>query len=530
MFDNYFFLTRIVRELNKELKGLKFFKSVSQSKNEIVTGFFNDKTEKYLVFTFQKLPPFIFIRDDFTFAKKNFVSFFTILSDKSIENISIDDYERNIRIKFGEYTIVILFRASHSNVFLIDSNETVIESFKKSQHYLNKKLSEVINPDNFDRQVFENQEKFNSIFNSQNKAIGIYRKILGDLLIDEIIFRSRKTNKTYYCVFCELIDEINNSPLYVYENGIVSFCKLQHLNSTFEVSTDIFSSLAKIYFLSQKETDVHKLKSKLIKKLNADYEHHLKKIQNLRKPENFIDRAEEFRQYGNLILISHQRIKKGDKCLITNFEGKDYKIKLDPAKNPFENAQIYFEKARGEESRIKSLNKLIDLEEKELEKIKKQIEFISNTTDIKTLMNISDEKSKGTKETDFTKNFRHFIINGKYDVYVGKDSKSNDLLTLEFAKPDDLWFHARGVSGSHLILRRQNKKEVIPKNVIEKAASIAAFYSKAKHSKLVPVAYTERKYVIKRKGMPSGTVQLQKEKVILVEPKLPEDQKNGEQE
>jgi predicted ribosome quality control (RQC) complex YloA/Tae2 family protein len=96
-----------------------------------------------------------------------------------------------------------------------------------------------------------------------------------------------------------------------------------------------------------------------------------------------------------------------------------------------------------------------------------------------------------------------------------------------------LWFHARGVSGSHLIIRRANKKEKIPKNIIEKAASIAAFYSKAKHSKLVPVAYTEKKYVIKRKGMPPGTVQMQKENVVMVEPKNPEqisevtDEKNN---
>jgi predicted ribosome quality control (RQC) complex YloA/Tae2 family protein len=94
-------------------------------------------------------------------------------------------------------------------------------------------------------------------------------------------------------------------------------------------------------------------------------------------------------------------------------------------------------------------------------------------------------------------------------------------LTTKFAKQNDYWFHARSVSGSHAVLRVENYKEGIPKPILKKAASIAAYHSKAKTSKLTPVSYTLKKYVVKRKGMEPGKVNLLKEEVLLVTPEIP---------
>jgi predicted ribosome quality control (RQC) complex YloA/Tae2 family protein len=119
-------------------------------------------------------------------------------------------------------------------------------------------------------------------------------------------------------------------------------------------------------------------------------------------------------------------------------------------------------------------------------------------------------------------NFKHYIIDNKYNLYVGKDSKNNDLLTVKFAKQNDYWFHARGVPGSHAVLRTDNSKEAIPKSVLKKAASVAAFHSKAKTSKLAPVSFTFKKYVVKRKGMDAGQVAMLKEDVIMAVPEIPQ--------
>jgi predicted ribosome quality control (RQC) complex YloA/Tae2 family protein len=122
------------------------------------------------------------------------------------------------------------------------------------------------------------------------------------------------------------------------------------------------------------------------------------------------------------------------------------------------------------------------------------------------------------------KHFRIFPLGEGFEVWVGKHSKANDLLSFKYTKQNDLWFHVRGTSGSHTILKIPKDFEgTIPKDYIKTAAEIAAFYSKAKNAKNIPVAYTEGKHVQKYKGAKSGSVVIKSEKVVKVNPKLPEN-------
>ena len=105
-----------------------------------------------------------------------------------------------------------------------------------------------------------------------------------------------------------------------------------------------------------------------------------------------------------------------------------------------------------------------------------------------------------------------------YDILVGKSAAGNDILTQKIARKDDLWLHARDVSGSHVVVKNLPGKQ-FPGELIKKAAELAAFYSKRKNDSLCPVIYTLKKYVRKPKSMAPGKVKVEKEKVILVEPK-----------
>ncbi|MCI0448733.1 MAG: NFACT RNA binding domain-containing protein [Chlorobi bacterium] len=121
------------------------------------------------------------------------------------------------------------------------------------------------------------------------------------------------------------------------------------------------------------------------------------------------------------------------------------------------------------------------------------------------------------------KNFRIFKISGSFEVWVGKNSEANDVLSFKYTGQNDLWFHIRGTSGSHTILKLpENFEGEIPKECIKTAAEIAAFYSKAKNAKSVNVAYTKGKNVQKYKGAKSGSVVIKGEKIIKVAPKIPE--------
>ena len=121
-----------------------------------------------------------------------------------------------------------------------------------------------------------------------------------------------------------------------------------------------------------------------------------------------------------------------------------------------------------------------------------------------------------------SKNCRVFPLTDGFEVWVGKHSEANDLLTFKFTKQNDLWFHVRGTSGSHTVLKiPEGFDGIIPKDIITTAAEICAYYSKAKNAKNVPVAYTESKNVNKYRGAKSGSVVVKGEKVVKVTPKTP---------
>ncbi len=116
---------------------------------------------------------------------------------------------------------------------------------------------------------------------------------------------------------------------------------------------------------------------------------------------------------------------------------------------------------------------------------------------------------------------RRYVLPGGWVVLVGRNAAQNDVLTHKVAAPRDLWFHARGSQGSHTVLRLASGKGEPPRAVIEAAAAIAAFHSKGRNSKLVPVAYTERRHVRRPRGAPPGTAAIQREKVVFVTPAVP---------
>ncbi|MCC6866729.1 MAG: DUF814 domain-containing protein [Ignavibacteria bacterium] len=126
------------------------------------------------------------------------------------------------------------------------------------------------------------------------------------------------------------------------------------------------------------------------------------------------------------------------------------------------------------------------------------------------------------------KYFRIYPLDQGFEVWVGKNSEANDLLTFKYTKQNDLWFHVRGTSGSHTVLKFPEGFEgSIPKEMIKKAAEICAFYSKAKNAANIPVAYTQGKNVSKFKGAKSGSVVIKGEKVIKVKPGVPDYEKTN---
>jgi predicted ribosome quality control (RQC) complex YloA/Tae2 family protein len=115
---------------------------------------------------------------------------------------------------------------------------------------------------------------------------------------------------------------------------------------------------------------------------------------------------------------------------------------------------------------------------------------------------------------------RRFVSSGGFEILVGKKAADNDFLTFRIAKSLDTWLHAADYSGSHVVVRSQNIRE-IPNQTLIEAAQLAAFYSDARESPKAAVNYTLRKFVNKVKGAKPGLVRLASFKTILVEPQVP---------
>ena len=114
-----------------------------------------------------------------------------------------------------------------------------------------------------------------------------------------------------------------------------------------------------------------------------------------------------------------------------------------------------------------------------------------------------------------------YTLEGQWTVLVGRTEKDNDALSLKVAKPNDWWFHVRGVPGSHVILKVPAGEDP-NRDILKKAASIAAYYSKARSGGVVAVSCTRARFVTKPRGAKPGTVQIRKENVLKVRPGLGE--------
>jgi len=118
-----------------------------------------------------------------------------------------------------------------------------------------------------------------------------------------------------------------------------------------------------------------------------------------------------------------------------------------------------------------------------------------------------------------------YVLPGGHLVLAGKTDLDNDRLSLKLAKPNDWWFHVRGIPGSHVVLKAADD-QAPGREALKQAAAIAAYHSKARSGGIVAVAGTLARYVSKPRGAKPGTVQIRKERIFKVRPALPDPSGN----
>ena len=195
-------------------------------------------------------------------------------------------------------------------------------------------------------------------------------------------------------------------------------------------------------------------------------------------------------------------------------------IELDPMLDGHANAQRLFIRARKLRDGAQVTEERISIIRDRLNEILAERERLASLEDIHALRVMAVRYARRnalSREQEEAERFpRRFISVSGLEIIVGRSDAENDEL-IRWARRSDVWLHAQGVGGSHVILRSPGK-QMPDHRSIEQAASFAAYYSKAKTSAIVPVAWTLLKYVVKRKGQGPGQVTYTREKVVFVEP------------
>ena len=268
----------------------------------------------------------------------------------------------------------------------------------------------------------------------------------------------------------------------------------------------------------------------VLNKMSAALE---RKQVSLRRDLANSEQAEDYRIKGELLTANLHHVERGQTVIeVQNYYAPDLSvlpIELDPQLSPSENAQQYFKRYTKAKRGVSVIHRLIADNEAEQEALQAYVSEVEEVKGLKKLRAIQSEfvkkgwikeTKRQSKQSESTGAFRKYISPDGFQIYVGRNSKENDLLLRRIASSRDMWLHAKQIHGSHVVIRNPENKPGIPMPTLLKAAQIAAFFSKAQHSSYVPVDYTWFRYVVKPKGTASGFVTYTHEKTLHVEPSL----------
>ena len=504
------------------------------------------------------------------------------LTGGTIKRIYSNGLERIVFIDIDVYnelndlitkTLVVELMGKHSNIILLNSEHTVIDSLR----HLNKF-------DNSNRDIFPGSKYLN--IESAKKdflAVKTFDEFYRDVSIDSENLPSTlskvyngfgKKNVSYLL-------ETLNIPTAVSTNNlkeVYSYLKDLFANMPDNVVLKEYSSVKKDYFAykstndglaanfylddfytSKEQSEQFKQYRDTVLKLVLNHVGKIKeRISTIDLKIADCTNAEKYRLYGELITSNLYRIPDYPQSEVTleNYYDNNnlITIPLDEKFSPSKNAKNFFKKYRKLQNTIAIVEKQKELSEAELsylESIVYELEEVSTIEDIDNIYSeICDNlifgknantvnnhvynkqskitNSKSSKQSNASNMPEKRNIDG-YTVYIGKNNKQNDYLTCRLAQNSDIWFHTKDIHGSHVVLKTDSLHSSsenssasctfnIPDSVLYKCASIAAYYSKARMSQNVPVDYTLIKYVKKPNGAKPGMVIYTNNKTIYANP------------
>ncbi|HHK5583483.1 TPA: NFACT family protein [Streptococcus mutans] len=465
----------------------------------------------------------------FTMIMRKYLQGALIENIEQIENDRILEMSISNKNEIGDQikvTMIIEIMGKHSNIILLDKNEgKIIESIKHigftqnsyrtilpGSRYLAPPKIQAQNPFTIsDETLFE-------ILQTEDLAANNLQKLFQGLGRDTAAELSQRL-KT---------DTFKNFKLFFDSPTSPTLTEKSFTAITFSNSQETFGSLSDLldYFYQDKaERDrIAQQASDLIHRIQNELEKNKKKLKKQEQELQDTDKAEEFRQKGELLTTYLNQVPNNqDSVELDNYyTGQKVSIPLNKALTPSQNAQRYFKKYQKLKEAVKHLGSLIS----ETKATIQYLESVDNALNQASLSEISEIREE-LVQTGFVKR-RHrekiqkrkkpepyLASDGKTIILVGKNNLQNDELTFKMSKKGELWFHAKDIPGSHVLI----KDNLNPSDEIKTdAAELAAYFSKARLSNLVQVDMIEAKKLNKPSKAKPGFVTYKGQKTLRVTP------------
>lgn len=550
----------VVSELNGCLLNGRINKIFEPNKNEILLGIYSCGKNYALNICINPVNYRVHLTTHSKSNPQNVFNFCMVLrkhlTGGTIKKIYMNGLERIIYIDVDCYndfndlvtkTIVIELMGKHSNVILLNSDNTIIDSLRHLDK-LDNSLRDILpgykylvldsSKQDFTSSTFDDFYKIlqntESIATAlSNYYTGFSKAGISYILYDLDINTEKISLDDYKRLYKYLKDIISGNPLLCYkidEKKDDFYVKLQN-SDNFQVNffiDDFYFGKEEKEKFSSYQNDLLRLILNRLKRLED-------KLSTANQSLNECSKMEDYRLYGELITANLYRIQNYNQTSITleNYykNNEPIDIKLDGSISPSANAKKFFKK-------YKKLQNTYSIVQKQKELITAEIEYLDSIVyeinNCQTLQDLESVYSEISESLDLKINDKNtpkknekvnssmpteLTIDG-FTILVGKNNKQNDYLTCRIAKSSDLWFHTKDIHGSHVVLKL-NKNKPATDSIIYKCATIAAYYSKAKLSQNVPVDYTYIKYVRKPNGAKPGMVIYTNNKTLYVNPKKP---------
>ena len=551
-------IAAMVSELNKNLSGGRINKIAQPESDELLITGKGANGQKRLLLSASASLPLIY------FTGKNRISpltapNFCMLLRKHIGSARITairqpglervvEFELEHLNELGDVchkVLIMELMGKHSNIIFCDDNNMILDSIKHvscnvssvrevlpGRPYFIPHTQDKLDPLTISREDF--MEKVCGRSNAVSKAL--YQTLTGfsPVMAQELCYRAsidgnddvqtldENTREQLYTEFTRLMEQIRReefTPVIVFkgdepvEYGVLPFSQYgegfttRTFESVSEMLETYYASRDVITRIRQKSSDLRRIVQTALERDIKKYDLQLAQMKDTKK-------REKYRIYGELLNTYGYSAKPGDKSLtaVNYYTNEPVTIPLDPTLSATENAKKYFDKYGKLKRTYEALSELTTQVKEEID----HLETISTALDIalkeEDLVEIKEELTQsgyirrkgGTKKAKITSKPFHYLSSDGFHIYVGKNNFQNDELTFKFANGNDWWFHAKGIPGSHVVVKTEGKK--LPDRTFEEAGRLAAYYSKGREQEKVEIDYVQKKQVKKPAGAKPGFV------------------------